>query len=90
MTTHSLTFDLPPSLARELDSASGDFLAEILRRGLRSWRIEKALERYSAGNMSLGAAAHEAGVSQSEMARQAHARGFEPRYSERTVDEELD
>jgi hypothetical protein len=39
--------------------------------------------------MSFGAAAHEAGVSQSVLARQAYARGMEPPYSEDTLAEDL-
>jgi hypothetical protein len=80
MSTETLTVVLPESLARELDSASQDFVAELLERGLREVRIERALERYARGGMSFGAAAHEAGVSQSVLARQAYARGMEPPY----------
>ena len=65
------------------------WLVEILERGLRQWRIEKALKRYAAGEMSFGAAAEQAGVSQSELSRQAYARGLEPPFSAQTLAEEL-
>lgn len=83
MSTRSLTLSVPSALARELESLNRDFLVEILRRGLRQWRVEKALERYAAGEMSFGAAASQAGLSQPELARQAYARGIEPLFSNR-------
>lgn len=89
MTTKSLTLDVPISLARELDKVNRDSLVEILDRGLRQWRIEKALKRYAAGETSFGAAAEQAGISQSELSRQAYARGLEPPFSAETLAEEL-
>ena len=58
MPTRALTLTVPASLAQELDSASQEFLAEILERGLRELKIERALERYARGGISFGAAAH--------------------------------
>jgi predicted HTH domain antitoxin len=85
----TLTLTLPASLARELDSATHDFLVELLARGLREFRVEAALERYARGGISFGAAATQAGVSQAELARFAYARGMEPPTSEETLAEEL-
>ena len=62
---------------------------EILERGLRELKIERALKRYARGGMSFGAAAQQAGLSQSELARHAYARGMEPPFSAETVVEEL-
>ena len=87
--TEALTLDVPTSLARELDSANQEFLVEILERGLRELKIERALERYARGGISFGAAAQQAGVSQSELARHAYARGMEPPFSAETLAEEL-
>jgi hypothetical protein len=89
MTTKSLTLNVPVSLALELDKVSRDSLTEILERGLRQWRIEKALKRYAAREMSFGAAADQAGISQSELSRQAYARGLEAPFSAKTLREEL-
>jgi predicted HTH domain antitoxin len=89
MSTEALTLTIPDSLARELDSANQEFLIEILERGLRELKIERALERYARGGISFGAAAHQAGVSQSELARHAYARGMEPPFSVETLAEEL-
>ncbi|HFD40779.1 MAG TPA: hypothetical protein ENJ31_13130, partial [Anaerolineae bacterium] len=78
MTTETWTLTLPTPLAQELKSANQEFLSEILERGLQAFRIEQALKRYARGGVSFGAAAQQAGVSQSELARQAYARGMEP------------
>lgn len=57
--------------------------------GLQPLRIERVLEEYARGGISFGAAAHQAGVSQSELARCAYARGMEPPFSADTLTEEL-
>jgi hypothetical protein len=85
----TMTLTIPESLARELDSASQEFYVEILERGLRDLRIEQALDGYARGGMTFGAAARRAGVSQSELARYAYARGMEPPFSAETLAEEL-
>lgn len=84
-----ITLDVPPPLAEELAAASQDFLIELLERGLRESRIERALERYKQGGISFAAAAQLAGVPRSELARQAYVRGMEPPYSEQMAAEEL-
>ncbi len=89
MTDESVTLSLPVSLAQELGEATQEFLADLLARGLRELRIERALERYARGGISFGAAAQEAGVSQGELARHAYARGMEPPFSAQTLAEEL-
>jgi predicted HTH domain antitoxin len=89
MSNESLTLVLPDSLAQELGSASQEFLVEVLERGLRELKIERALKRYARGGISFSAAAHQAGVSQSELARHAYARGIEPPFSTETLKEEL-
>jgi len=85
----TLMLTLPAPLARELDSATHDFLVELLARELREFRVERALEHYAHGGMSFGAAAQQAGVSQTQLACYAYARGMEPPTSEETLDEEL-
>jgi hypothetical protein len=89
MSTEVLTIELPASLAQELSTASQQFLIEILKRGLRELKIEQALAQYSRGGTSFGAAAQQAGVSQSELARYTYAQGMEPSFSEETLAEEL-
>lgn len=89
MPGQSVTLQIPEMLAEELRSANQDFLLEILERGLRELRIERALALYARGGMTFGAAADQAGISQSELARRAYARGLEPPFSSETLSEEL-
>jgi predicted HTH domain antitoxin len=88
-TTDKITLELPAALAAELAAASQEFLIELLERGLRQSRTERALERYKQGGISFAAAANLAGVPRSEFARQAYARGMEPPVSEQMLAEEL-
>ena len=89
MSTESLTLTVPDSLARELDAVGDGLLVELLERGLREFKIDQALARYARGGISFGAAARQASVSRSELARHAYSRGMEPPYSPATVAEEL-
>jgi predicted HTH domain antitoxin len=84
-----LTLQLADWLAKELANTSKEFVVEVLELGLRTWKIQRALIVYAHGKMTLGAAAQLAGVTESEMARQAYARGLGPRYSTDTLNEEL-
>ncbi len=83
------TLNIPDSLAREINTANQDFLIELLERGLHALKIERALDQYARGGISFGAAAQQAGISQSELARHAYARGMEPPFSDETLAEEL-
>jgi hypothetical protein len=89
MAVETITLQLPEALARELSAASQTFLLNILERGLRELKIDQALEQYRHGGLSFGAAAQQVGISQSELARQAYARGMEPSLSPDTLAEEL-
>jgi predicted HTH domain antitoxin len=89
MSSETVTLTLPAPLAQELGSATQEFLAALLERGLREVKVERALERYARGGMSFGAAAEQAGVSQTELSRFAFARGMEPPFSAETLAEEL-
>ena len=89
MTADTLILSLPAPLAHELGSATQDFLADLLARGLREVKVERALERYARGGMSFGAAAQQAGVSQTDLSRFAYARGMEPPFSDQMLAEEL-
>ena len=89
MSGKPLILNVPEPLAREVEAAGQELLVELLERGLRELKIDRALELYTRGRVSFGAAAERAGISQSELARYAHARGLEPPFSARTLDEEL-
>jgi predicted HTH domain antitoxin len=89
MPQRSLTLNLPEALARELAAANQDLLVEALERGLREMKIDRALNLYSQGGISFGAAAERAGVSLSDLARFAYSRGVHPPFSSETLSEEL-
>jgi hypothetical protein len=89
MPDKGVTITIPAALAQELDATNQEFLIEVVERGLRALKIERALERYARGGMSFAAAAEEAGVSQSDLARHAYAQGMEPPSSAETLAEEL-
>jgi hypothetical protein len=89
MAPEAVTLHLPDGLAQELKSANEDFLVEVIERGLKSMKIDRALEQYARGGVSFGAAAYQAGLSQSELARHAYARGMEPPFRDDTLAEEL-
>ena len=89
MPSEVCTLNIPDSLARQINTANQDFLIELLERGLHALKIERALDQYARGGISFGAAAQQAGISQSELARQAFARGMEPPFSDETLAEEL-
>jgi predicted HTH domain antitoxin len=80
---------LPDRLARELADAGPDFIAEVFELGLRTRKIDQALAEYASGHLTLGAAARLADVPEDEMARQAYARGLEPKFASTTLAEEL-
>jgi hypothetical protein len=52
-------------------------------------KIDQALDQYSRGGLSFGAAAERAGISRSDLARHAYARGMEPPFSSDSLAEEL-
>ena len=89
MATEVCTLNIPDPLARELERADQEFLIDLLERGLRALKIERTLDRYARGGISFGAASHQAGVSQSELARHAYAQGMEPPFSDETLTEDL-
>jgi hypothetical protein len=89
MPAEVFTLKIPDYLVRELKTANKDFLIELLERGLYALKIERALDQYARGGISFGSSAQQAGVSQSELARHAYARGMEPPFSAETLAEEL-
>ena len=88
-TTDKIVLEVPETMAQEWAIVTQDFLAEILQRGLRETRIERALARYRLGGMSFAATAEAAGGSQAELARQAYIRNIEPPFDAEMLDEEM-
>ncbi len=83
-----VTMELPQKLAEMMRELEQITLGEILERGMRDWKIERALRRYAQGGMSFQAAAQQAGVSMADLAFHAYALGMEPPASEQTLAEE--
>lgn len=74
---------LPEDMAAELDALAEDLHAsrsEAIRRaldeGLRELKLQRAMQRYQAGDWTLARAAREAGVPLSRFARAAADRGI--------------
>ena len=87
--TAKIVVQVSPALAEQLTTASQEYLAYLLQRGLQQERIERAIVRYRQGLLSFAAAAEEADVSQAELARQAYVRGLEPPDDPALLAEEL-
>jgi len=66
-----------------------DRLKELMLLGLLQVRTQEALLMYRRGLVSFARAAELAGLSQSELIRQARAFGITPRWSEQMAREEL-
>lgn len=64
------------ALAAELDTNRSAVVSTALSEGLRAMRLERGLTKFTAGELSLEAAAGYAGVSISQMARGAAERGI--------------
>jgi hypothetical protein len=73
-----VSFDLPSEVADGLPDDPVE-RAQVLKLGLREWRIAKALEAYAQGEGSLAFAAERAGISLRELIPLAYAHGLEPR-----------
>jgi hypothetical protein len=84
-----VTVEVPETLAAELADAGQELLRDLLQRGLRDLHIEQALTRYQRGGLSFAAAAEQAGVSQTVLARAAYVRGMEPPTDPQMAVEEL-
>jgi predicted HTH domain antitoxin len=80
--------ELPDDLARQVGPYQ-DRLRELLLLGLRQLKAQEALLFYRQGLVSFARAAELAGLSRTELIRQARALGIEPRWSEQMVAEEL-
>ena len=83
----TITVRLPDNLAEELPTNESS-ISEILKLGLKQLKIEKAVERYKKGGMSLAKAAELAGISIREMITVAYAHGLEPKYN-RSLDKSI-
>ena len=84
----TITLQLPDYLAETLPVEDSS-VCEILKLGLKQFRIERAIKRYKKGGVSLAKAAELAGISIREMIPIAYAHGLEPKYDESLVESEI-
>jgi len=84
----TITIRLPDYLVSELPEEESS-IHEILKLGLKQLKIEKAIERYKKGDVSLAKVAELAGISIREMIPIAYAHGLEPKYDESLVDSKI-
>jgi predicted HTH domain antitoxin len=83
-----VVLELTDDLARQVGPYQ-DRLQELLLLGLSQLKAQEALTLYTRGIVSFARAAEIAGLSRTEMIRQARALGIRPRWSELMVEEEL-
>lgn len=84
----TVTLRLPDYLAEALPEEESS-LCEILKLGLKQFRIERAIKRYKKGGMSLAKSAELAGISIREMISIAYAHGLEPKYDESLAESKI-
>ncbi len=83
MKTVQVNLRLEPDLIRNLQLAAdaeslerGTMMRKLLIQALSSWRLDHALRRYQAGDISIGRACEESGRSHWELIELAQARGI--------------
>jgi len=84
-----VTVEIPEQWLQDLNWDQSTVVQEIIRLGVRQFKIRRALEMYRAGTGSLGYLAEKAGLSKRDLICEARARGIEPLFDEQTVCEEL-
>ncbi len=84
-----ITVRIPEELLSGLNDMRPEEWEDIVRLGLRQYKIERALAMYRAGKGSLGYVAELMGLSKRELIQAARARGIEPEFDEEMVQEEL-
>ena len=76
-------------IAKEEGKQVSEVLREIIDKGLREYKIERAIERYQRGLLSQGAAAEEAGLTLQEFHQELKKRGYTLRMDLELIKEEL-
>ncbi len=77
------------SIAQEEGRAVYDIMRDIFERGLRAYKIEKAIKGYLQGSLSQGAAANKAGLTTQELHQELKKRGFFLRIDAKKIELEL-
>jgi predicted HTH domain antitoxin len=85
-----ITVEVGADLLKDIPLQDEAVVRQIFELGLTQLKVGIALRRYREGGISLGYAAHLAGIPKRELMLQARARGMMPRFSKQTVREELE
>lgn len=83
-----IKLEIPEDILKDVDIKDPSQIEEIIRIGIKQMKIEKALQSYKEGKISIAKAAKLSNVSVSEMMMQASARGLKPLYDKKMVEEE--
>jgi predicted HTH domain antitoxin len=81
----TIEIKLPDYLAKKLPQEESA-IQRVLELGLKQLEIEKVIERYKKGGISLARAAEIAGISIREMIPIAYAHGLEPKYDKSIIE----
>jgi len=76
-------------IAEEENKQPSEVLREIIEKGLREYKIERAIELYLRNSLSQGAAAEEAGLTLQEFHQELRRRGFTLRMDAKLIESEL-
>lgn len=76
-------------IAQEEGRAVHDIMRDIFERGLRGYKIEKAIKGYLEGSLSQGAAAEEAGLTTQEFHQELKKRGYFLRIDAKKIELEM-
>jgi len=77
-------------IAKEEGKLVSEVLREIVEKGLKEYKIERAIEKYQKGLLSQGAAAEEAGLTIQEFHQELKKRGFTLRMVAELIKAELE
>lgn len=77
-------------IAEEEGKLVSEVLREVVERGLREYRIERAIDRHLKGLLSQGAAAEEAGLTIQEFHQELKKRGYTLRIDAELIEAELE
>ncbi|MGD2248477.1 MAG: UPF0175 family protein [Candidatus Methanofastidiosia archaeon] len=84
-----IKLEIPEDILKNFDIKDTTQLEQIIKMGIKQMRIEKALQSYEKGKISLAKAAELADIQLSEMMMQASARGLNPLYDKKMIEEEM-
>lgn len=76
-------------IAQKEGRSVSEVMQEIFEKGLREYKVEKAIESYLKGSLSQGAAAEEGELTLQEFHRELKRRGLVLRIDEKLIEAEL-